>query len=758
MITKQINIIPDDSWQRIHVSQGDIGRTLQFVLYEGSTSYTIPTGATVKIQGTKPSGLGFSETCTWSGSTVTIDTTEAMTQEFGGIPTELQITDGTDVLGTSNFMLVVERNPHGDEVIDGNIDTFIPEMRLLVNQMGEYADEISTSYHSYGSPWVASTVAEMTDTDKIYVYVGSETGYTSGNWYYNNGTTWVSGGVYNAVAVQTDKTLSIEDMPADAKAVGDEVGELKSDLGDYVQKFIMSNQYLATFYCENNNGSFYFKLLKHPSATYSGVRIYGISGGTETGIQTSPIPLKEMYYNEISDSYDRIKITVGFGSQVSGEVQAIFSPNGGNNIASQVVSNTVSIKDMLRSVGKNLTGDLYADVPFITGKNIVADFTKCTVDTYTEILQSSASGSISSRAIKIRDDDGNLFANIYFIAPTTRANDIMCWTFDENGNPIGSITGAHLNDGFSSGVYYIVLVNYWGLKTVKALYDADKEYEFTVGASGKLYTSVTECLTRIAHVPYMKKVLIYSGTYDIYNEMGGDAFANAIASGTNWRTVSAVVGNNTKVIGVGRVTLQMTPTGINNIACMLLSPLNVSGDAEIENIEIVCSNCRYGIHIEDSTLAEYNDTKTVLKNVRVIRNHSTEGVAYNGPAIGVGMNARSALIFEDCYVDAKGGWAALYFHENTSTLELSPSLQIDNSIFKAQSGYGLALSASANQTTMINTMIAGSYVDTIRKMTGGSSAFDDAYKIVMLNCNMPTFSKSEYLENEVVVEHYNTIS
>ncbi len=122
-ITKQINIIPDDSMQRVHVSQGDIGRTLQFVLYEGSTSYTIPTGATVKIQGTKPSGLGFSETCTWSGSTVTIDTTEAMTQEFGGIPTELQITDGTDVLGTTNFLLIVERNPHPDNTTDGTQDT-----------------------------------------------------------------------------------------------------------------------------------------------------------------------------------------------------------------------------------------------------------------------------------------------------------------------------------------------------------------------------------------------------------------------------------------------------------------------------------------------------------------------------------------------------------------------------------------------------------------------------------------------------------
>lgn len=73
----------------------------------------------------------------------------------------------------------------------------------------------------HGSPLVASTVSEMTDTSRVYVYIGSETGYTTGNWYYYNGSAWTSGGVYNAVAVQTDATLSVSGMAADAGAVGD---------------------------------------------------------------------------------------------------------------------------------------------------------------------------------------------------------------------------------------------------------------------------------------------------------------------------------------------------------------------------------------------------------------------------------------------------------------------------------------------------------------------------------------------------------
>ena len=68
----------------------------------------------------------------------------------------------------------------------------------------------------------------MTDRGRVYVYTGSETGYTSGHWYYYNGSAWTDGGVYNAVAVDTDTTLSISGKAADAKETGDQITELKS--------------------------------------------------------------------------------------------------------------------------------------------------------------------------------------------------------------------------------------------------------------------------------------------------------------------------------------------------------------------------------------------------------------------------------------------------------------------------------------------------------------------------------------------------
>lgn len=92
-----------------------------------------------------------------------------------------------------------------------------------------------------GSPLVASTVAGMTDENKVYVYTGSETGYTSGNWYYYNGSAWISGGVYNSAGFVLDDTLTNAAKPAQAKAVGDAIEELD----EYINGMIDDTMYYS---------------------------------------------------------------------------------------------------------------------------------------------------------------------------------------------------------------------------------------------------------------------------------------------------------------------------------------------------------------------------------------------------------------------------------------------------------------------------------------------------------------------------------
>ena len=202
----------------INVNQYDQGEQWLFTLYnQDGTQYVPSSGA---IVGIKSDNLGIINSGTVdSQGRVVINETQQMTAAVGKAVFELVIDDGTH--GTANFIVLVEAKP-GD-----NADLSESDLSLI-----EQAIEAASSIKPYGSPLVASTVAGMTDHDKVYVYVGSETGYTSGNWYYWDGSAWTSGGVYNSVAVQTDTTLTLSGVAADAKKVGDEINDLKSRISD----------------------------------------------------------------------------------------------------------------------------------------------------------------------------------------------------------------------------------------------------------------------------------------------------------------------------------------------------------------------------------------------------------------------------------------------------------------------------------------------------------------------------------------------
>ena len=105
-----------------------------------------------------------------------------------------------------------------------------------------------------GAPYAASTASGMTDRTRIYVYTGDESGYTKGNWYYHNGSGWVSGGVYNSVAVETDKTLTVSGKAADGEVVGQEIDSLKESKVNY---FDVENNTVFNYNTASNNHETY---------------------------------------------------------------------------------------------------------------------------------------------------------------------------------------------------------------------------------------------------------------------------------------------------------------------------------------------------------------------------------------------------------------------------------------------------------------------------------------------------------------------
>ena len=131
--TTNLNMIPQRNVRNLYFSQNDVGRVATVNLVDGGTPYSIPIGATVKIQATKPSGLGFSETCTFSGSTVTVTSTATMTDEAGIFPCEIQVTSGGTILGSANFNFFVERNPHPNGTTDGTAESILNDITVAYN-------------------------------------------------------------------------------------------------------------------------------------------------------------------------------------------------------------------------------------------------------------------------------------------------------------------------------------------------------------------------------------------------------------------------------------------------------------------------------------------------------------------------------------------------------------------------------------------------------------------------------------------------
>ena len=132
---KNINMTPDTILPYLKLSQYDVGREISFVMKDGSEEYTVPSGATVKLEGTKPSGLGFTITCAVDGSTATAVTTAGMTDEWGTVVAELVVRQGDDRIGSPNVRFDIEKSPHPEGTTDGSAEQIIPALTLILQQI-----------------------------------------------------------------------------------------------------------------------------------------------------------------------------------------------------------------------------------------------------------------------------------------------------------------------------------------------------------------------------------------------------------------------------------------------------------------------------------------------------------------------------------------------------------------------------------------------------------------------------------------------
>ena len=122
----------------VGLSQYDAGVPLKFIIYDGATAASFPSGTTATIMGVRPSGVGFSIACTLTDNVVTVDSSTDMTGEAGKFPVEIRFEYSGVNVGTVNFIFLIERAPHPDGTIDADItheQEFIERLEALEEEI-----------------------------------------------------------------------------------------------------------------------------------------------------------------------------------------------------------------------------------------------------------------------------------------------------------------------------------------------------------------------------------------------------------------------------------------------------------------------------------------------------------------------------------------------------------------------------------------------------------------------------------------------
>lgn len=434
-----INVTPGGVPVIIHISQYDIGlRTFVFSPYTSHGTFTPDAAAAATLEGTKPDGNVIIHNCEYNASTgeITYTVQEQLAAVPGKVWSKLTIRDTSGgVIGYAAIIWMVDMAGVEDGAIASDSDiSALQEFIAEFGTINAYKAALDGALAAVGGPYVASTVAQMTDHTKVYVYTGSQTGYTAGHWYYWNGSAWTDGGVYQAAAVETDKTLTVADMAADAKATGNAVSAnanniYKKSSGKYTFSMFEQGLYNQTTGVKEDSTSYVRSVEKIPVTSNILVTVCDVPDGharSDYGVRFA--------------SWDRFLNFLGITTQVSSDALVTSIPANAAYIAIEVISRTEAAITVSTAPAVNI-GWFDLDLGG-------ADFTEW-IDhaSYSSTNQRLSYGQNSAFSAKSMQVDPDLR---YMVSSHSNTNirNIYVWEFDSTNTFVKYTQVYHYTDGY----------------------------------------------------------------------------------------------------------------------------------------------------------------------------------------------------------------------------------------------------------------------------------------------------------------------
>ena len=721
----------------LHCSYGDSGESITFYIFDGGDELDL-TGSVVSLHGTRKDGANFGPfSCTVSDNSVTFTLESSMTAVEGGGIAEFTITKNNATIGTCNFGLMVEDAvfPNG---VSYNTDPSVYQDIL------RYVQSIPASLNADYYTRIAQVSTELTSriTTETNTRVSQDNGINSS---------------INALSARVDAIAALPSGSSSADAelidaritidgitktnVGTAIRSQATDLRDDVRYLTKGQNNLMTssvaylgYYAQNtwhnNSGSTITK---------------GMAAGNAWTTFVVPVPIGKYVYFE--------------GWNLQAGSQAVFLNSSSPSDINSAICNTTDLATFTKASPLYCkTGYIaisnyraVADGYYLTGAvlydaqktlDLIEDndslFNSLVNNSGVQLLKSdryttghyygvtgtntvyiaNASSSAIFSPIRLNGGRTYYFQNVYayFSYVCDYDGTILSRLSTDTSNWVnGTITTSqdcllYLTINVSQGIpNYGFSTKSLPSEHVEGLYSLDliNETKITVATDGS--GDFSSVVTAVNHCNSLGggDIYVQSGTYDIFEELGGASWIRTVTSSGGERQ-GLHLGDGVNLYGVGKVIFTFyPPDNITEEQSTCVSCINLSRSNKIENIEFRAKNCRYTCH-DEANGGNFRITRYV-RNCRFIHYGNASGLWKWCSVIGGGATGGSTYDWINCQFITNHHFQAFSFHMSA---EMEPiHFNIDGCVGIVNANYPGYSARSFRFSYMNDNPIATHYVN-----------------------------------------------
>ena len=326
--------------------------------------------------------------------------------------------------------------------------------------------------------------------------------------------------------------------------------------------------------------------------------------------------------------------------------------------------------------------------------------------------------------LQIRDELGLIYSDLYLSHVISQGVPIAIF-YGHDGKYVKVLYGDELSETTNAklpipdNAYYVGFIQWYQTTSPKEFTVKQKKIKLdwldldlpTTGSNRVVtvkkdgtgdFTSIVNAINSIndASATNVYDVKIYSGDYNIFEELGGASYFKSITDSTDWKTCGINLKPYINLIGVGQVVMrcEVESSQTSTIAVTKSSLVNMYGTNKIENLKMICKNMRYVIHDESEGITDYYYHNREIINCELIHRGNDSGFWGQANPYACGFDCGNKIIFKNSTFIAQGWGNAVSFHDRVSNTDAT-TIEIDNCKFisKGQDSLRFGTVGTGNQ-------------------------------------------------------------